>query len=265
MGIFDGILLATDWDGTLFYDGKINQKNIDAINYFCENGGKFTVCSGRGVDYLKDRFTSFKPNTYVITLNGAIIVHPDTNEILQESLLDIDVTPIVDALLIEKELFNTFYVYKPNFKEAQYYDKTSYTNNIEEIRAGKIYKAVLVSDSPEKVKTAKSFLKTLKYGNGLSLVSSWDVSLEILKESSTKGYGIKRVAKKEEARFTVAVGDFENDIQMLKMANIGYAVENATPEVKASADRITAHAKDGALYSVISDLEKNIRSGNLKI
>lgn len=265
MGIFDGILLATDWDGTLFYDGEINQKNIDAINYFCDNGGKFTVCSGRCIEYLKERFIEFKPNTYVITLNGAVIIHPETNELLHEGLIESDVTPIIDSLLIGNGLFNTFYIYKPNINEALYYEKATYTNIKEELSRGKIYKAVLVTDSPEKVDKAKSLLPTLSINNELSLVSSWDVSLEILKEGSTKGYGIRRVAEKEGIRLTVAVGDFENDIQMIKMANIGYAVENATPEVKAAADRITAHAKDGALYSVISDLEKNIRSGNLKI
>ena len=53
MGKFDGILLATDWDGTFFYEGSLLEENIKALHYFEKNGGKFTVCSGRYSDFLK--------------------------------------------------------------------------------------------------------------------------------------------------------------------------------------------------------------------
>ena len=44
---FDGILLATDIDDTLAYMGNISNENLDAIRFFVENGGKFTVATGR--------------------------------------------------------------------------------------------------------------------------------------------------------------------------------------------------------------------------
>ena len=49
---FEGILIASDWDGTLCL-GSVTQKNIDAIKYFQENGGKFTICSGRHYNHVK--------------------------------------------------------------------------------------------------------------------------------------------------------------------------------------------------------------------
>jgi hydroxymethylpyrimidine pyrophosphatase-like HAD family hydrolase len=43
---------------------------------------------------------------------------------------------------------------------------------------------------------------------------------------------------------------------MLLAADIGYAVENASDEVKAAADRITVHAKDAALARIIEDIDQ---------
>ena len=47
MGKFDGILLCSDWDGTLSDSGNIPKANIDAIRYFQREGGLFTFASGR--------------------------------------------------------------------------------------------------------------------------------------------------------------------------------------------------------------------------
>ena len=52
----------------------------------------------------------------------------------------------------------------------------------------------------------------------------------------------------------MCVGDFENDISMIKEADIGYAVGNAADELKAVADRITVNAADGAIAKIIYEI-----------
>ena len=52
----------------------------------------------------------------------------------------------------------------------------------------------------------------------------------------------------------VCVGDYENDIPMLRRANIGYAVANALDSVKSTADRVTAANTDDAIAHIISEL-----------
>ncbi len=50
MGIYSDILLTVDYDRTLTAnDSTIPQRNLDAIRYFIENGGAFTVNTGRSV------------------------------------------------------------------------------------------------------------------------------------------------------------------------------------------------------------------------
>ena len=56
MGRFDGILLCSDYDGTLAGpDGKVSPENAQAIRYFTENGGLFTQATSRSPDRTKVR------------------------------------------------------------------------------------------------------------------------------------------------------------------------------------------------------------------
>ena len=49
MGKFSGYLMVSDLDKTFFAEGTdIPPRNIEAVKYFIENGGKFTLATGRG-------------------------------------------------------------------------------------------------------------------------------------------------------------------------------------------------------------------------
>ena len=57
---------------------------------------------------------------------------------------------------------------------------------------------------------------------------------------------------------TIAIGDYNNDISMIKAAGIGVAVANAVPEAKAVADIVTVSTKEHAIAKIINDLDKGI-------
>ena len=52
MGKFDGILIASDFDGTVAVDGIVSPENRRAIDYFMENGGMFTLATGRAPAFI---------------------------------------------------------------------------------------------------------------------------------------------------------------------------------------------------------------------
>lgn len=48
MGKFDGVLLVSDFDDTLYgEDMRITRENVEALTYFTREGGTFTVATGR--------------------------------------------------------------------------------------------------------------------------------------------------------------------------------------------------------------------------
>ena len=54
---------------------------------------------------------------------------------------------------------------------------------------------------------------------------------------------------------TAAVGDYTNDVEMIKTAGVGIAVENANEDAKMAADYITVSNDNDAIARVIEDIE----------
>ena len=72
MGRFSDILLAVDFDRTLTdRQSRIPQNNIDAIRRFTEQGGLFTVATGRSVPMFRAQQGQIPGNAPLILYNGA--------------------------------------------------------------------------------------------------------------------------------------------------------------------------------------------------
>ena len=67
---YSGILLCTDYDGTLSYGG-VCRENIDAINDFMAHGGRFTLATGRGTYELREGDLPVTPNAPLVLMIGA--------------------------------------------------------------------------------------------------------------------------------------------------------------------------------------------------
>ena len=71
MGKFDGILICTDLDGTLYRDDKsISKENKEAVEYFKREGGYFTFVTGRMPYYSRDAYDKVRPNAPFGCING---------------------------------------------------------------------------------------------------------------------------------------------------------------------------------------------------
>ena len=57
----------------------------------------------------------------------------------------------------------------------------------------------------------------------------------------------------------VAIGDFENDVEMIKKAGVGIAVANACPAAKEVADIVTVSNEEHAIAKIIYSIEEIIK------
>lgn len=119
-----------------------------------------------------------------------------------------------------------------------------------------VYKIVLIASSENEALKAFDMAKSFNC-EGITCTRSWSTGFEILNDRATKGYAIKMLSQKLRAKQTIAVGDYENDIQMIEMADIGYAVGNATEKVKSAADKVTKPVWESAMANIIEDLKKS--------
>ncbi|MBR6603189.1 MAG: HAD-IIB family hydrolase, partial [Clostridia bacterium] len=100
-------------------------------------------------------------------------------------------------------------------------------------------------------------LKNHPRANEFDFIRSEKTLFEILPKGSGKGNVLPKLSEHLgiDMRKTIAVGDYHNDISMLKAAGLGIAVSNAQPEVKKAADMVTVSNDEDAIAKIISDID----------
>lgn len=259
-GNFDGWLVCSDIDGTLTDDkGIISPENIEAIRYFQSEGGMFTVATGRYADFVRKFAPNFVPNTYIVGLNGAVITDPTgenelwfadmSTEVLEDAGYLFSSCPQLERLYLN--LQNECIEYTPEQAHEVKNAGVSETN--------KLYK--LVFTSPEII-TAETRRIFDKYAKGRYLCEqSWRFGIELYSLGAGKRNAVAELKKLTGAEHLVCVGDWENDIGMLEIADIGFAVANARDDVKAAADTVTVSNIESAIAEVIKETEKQTSGG----
>lgn len=251
MGRFDGILLTSDFDGTLAIDGKVPPENAKAITSFQEEGGLFSIISGRSPAFMRVLSLGYTPNAPFVGFNGAQVVDPADGRVLYDG--GRDNLRILSFVLPVWELERDAILCMIIHTGEQQGIKISRGDPIEPEQIPlPVYKIVLVTAPGEGERILRIFER--ESGGEFLAVRSWDVGVEILFPGNDKGSAALRVKRMTGSRILVSVGDYENDIDMLRAADIGVAVGNTLPSVCAAADRITSSCLDFAVASLIASL-----------
>lgn len=98
--MFSDVLLTVDFDRTLTGpDSVIPQRNLDAIAYFTENGGSFTVNTGRSMASFGKHLETLPINAPVLMYNGSARWQAGKLENLK--ILDLDLWETVKIIRTE--------------------------------------------------------------------------------------------------------------------------------------------------------------------
>ena len=75
-------LFASDYDGTLYHDGKISKGNLEAIEAFRKLGHKFGIITGRSINSILDEVNEHKiPFDFISGINGGVVLDHNLKEI----------------------------------------------------------------------------------------------------------------------------------------------------------------------------------------
>ena len=260
---YNGFLILTDIDGTLTpRAGEVSKENADAIEHFKKNGGLFTFATGRMPDYLS-RFP-FRANAPIVTTNGTLVCDGEGNTLWEKTMDVEDCTEVLRHIIANHTGLTTV---QRCFKgEGEM--KIDFLPPVERLASFAdgflTYKMVFICETEA---DALRLMEDLidRYGDRFSYDRSWPVGLEMHHKNSGKGECVKILRQLLPQVHTIlTVGDYENDLTMLREADIGCAVANAIPSVKAAADRIIVHCDEHALAHIIHDLiPALIENGNV--
>lgn len=274
MGKFDGILICTDLDGTLLRKDKtVSKENLDAIEYFKANGGRFTFVTGRMYFYSRDTYTVVKPNAPIGCNNGGGVYDFEQEKYLWSIEVDNEAAKTLMEYVdenIPEVGFNVNTLHealfcKDNDAMVRFRQLTNLENKKTDYKAliEPIAKVVFADLKGENVEKIMKLLTVHPMADRVSFIHSERTLFEILPKGVDKGTLVMKIAEilNIDKNKTIAIGDYDNDVPMLKAAKLGIAVSNASENAKAAADLITVSNEEHAIAKVINEIDK----GNIKI
>ena len=116
-----------------------------------------------------------------------------------------------------------------------------------------VYKFLAFSLSEEEQARGKELLQNQ---DGLAISSSGHLNIEITSQQAQKGVALEAFVKERgiEMSETMAIGDNENDLSMLRRVGRAVAMENASYAIKAECDVVTATNDESGVGKAILEV-----------
>ncbi len=256
------LLIISDLDNTLvsMKDG-IAQYNIEMIDLFQKYGGKFTVATGRSANAVKPVLEHIKLNAPAITYNGGVIWDFEQDKFLHKSTMPNLARTVVQDILtnfsdvgceIMAENFRIYVIRANEYTHKHLtYEKLNYINcDINNVNLNWI--KVLFSADNKTLLKIQDYCKNLNIAE-LDFVMTNEIYFEIMPKGVTKATGLNLLCEKIgiDIQNTIFIGDYYNDVEILKVAGLSVCVDNAPDDIKAICKLHVPSCKDGGVGHLI--------------
>lgn len=268
---FNGVLLASDFDGTLAdSNGKIGEEIRERIKYFISEGGAFTVCTGR----TKQGFHLYESsiiNAPVLLANGIMAYDYEKNKTVFGYTVNKKDALIVS--LIQKnfpdvciELYtDTFKTFAINVNERSirhFSDQFIEWNTVTDVtEVSSPFVKIMLSAGVKRGRDVQEFLDGTIGEFDLKYIPSTGEYVEIINKEFDKGRGLLKLAQiiGADKKRVFAVGDGENDLDMLRAASLSFVPKNGCEAAKAIPHIDVPSNDNGAVAKVIDYLDAELK------
>ncbi len=262
---FSGILLVSDIDGTLVEaPASIPPRNIAAAQRFTEQGGRFAIATGRSVLSTKQFVDQLPVNAPCILFNGSGIYDYAAQKMLtanylpesfRQHIIDFCAAfPTMGAVVLdERDLFSVApMTYTDRYLSKELMPFVDY--DLDCLRGD--YLKVIFTMDPGMQPDAMTFLEEQGWQD-VHCVRSSPYFIEMLPLHCNKGNGLRRLSETVGLPLDqiAAIGDYDNDLEMLQTAGYPATVSDAPDRVKQVCKLVVGHCMDGAVADLIEHLE----------
>ena len=262
-----------DLDGTLFDStGAVSAQNREAVVRYTRAGGMFAIATGRCPDNMLCFLDGVAFNAPSIVLNGAGVWDRGTDRFLYTHFADRDAIaavlrycrdrhPSLDLqVYTEKDIL---YVSPEETVNRPFWElhRTSCFVSIEEAEQAPWFKALLFGDSAA-LADVTAFMDAQKLSDRFDRVfATTDIVpgveyLELLPKNVNKGSALRvcRGLDCYRGRTLIAVGDYNNDLELLREADVAACPSNANDAVHAVSNICLPSNNDSAIAALIDRL-----------
>ena len=265
-------IVATDMDGTLLDPrGQLDLPRLEKIlDKLDQRGVRFVIATGNEVHRMRQLLGHLAERVVLVVANGARIF--ENNELLQAQTWD---DAMVDRALDHfkgRECQDQFVVTAMNggfvkkgtvFTELdkfmtpemieKLYQRMNFVDEFDPNLFGGVLKMSMVVGE-ERSESVLQEINDLFDGH-VRAVSSGYGCIDILQDGIHKAWGLVELLKRWNLKpeQIMAFGDSENDIEMLELAGISYAMENAEEAVKEIATKLAPANSQAGVYKVLEN------------
>lgn len=249
-------LYVTDLDGTLLGETpRIPEVAVTMLNEMLDAGLPFTVATARSWSSTKPIVEKLRLEYPIVLYNGAHIIDPVTERLIENCSLTREQMARVTALcaqagvccrvesmidgacrvswlkMLEDEGVRRYV--EPRKGDARFRP----VDEAQQLADGEPFQCAMF-DRYEKLKPLSEELRALDYLYVSLIADSYDKGwfwLSCGRKDSTKAMGVNKLRKLTGRQRIACFGDNLNDLPMFAVADEAYAVANAKDEVKAAA------------------------------
>ena len=283
MALFDDILLTVDYDRTITApDSTIPARNLEAVRYFMDNGGTFTMNTGRSIPMsMKNIFGVVPTNAPLLLYNGSAAYDEKTGELTRYDIIDLDpmeVLPFLQerfpALNVEVQGMDAHYLMRKDAGWEDYCENNScpwkYASPdaipgpfikfafYGEFRENTV--ASMYSATEEELAQFDEMITFMEenYGDKIEIFRACARIVDIHAKGVSKLNSARKLQKELGKKILVCVGDAENDLTMLEGADYAFCpsdgvVADRFPNVCACAEGAVADV----IYHKIPEIVQN--------
>ena len=249
--MFSDVLLAVDFDRTLTApDSTIPARNLEAIRYFMENGGAFTVNTGRSAAMFKRIMPEVGANVPYLLWGGSAAYDHRTGEVTDVNVIDLDLDATMEqvrkafpTLNVELQGIHAHYCFNAAGDWHEFYERqgfihqdaapgTDYGPFIKfsvygELHAPKV--ADLYAGTEEEIQLITDARQKLEemFGDKVDIFRPAPRILDIHARGVSKIKAARNLQHRLGRKILVCVGDAENDIPMLDGADHAFVPSDA--------------------------------------
>lgn len=259
-------MVAVDVDGTFIrrdYSFDVDRfRRI--LAHMHEVGAEFVIASGNQYWQLRDYFPGYDEELSFVAENGAYV--KDHGDVVYVGTIDHDVVlATIDWIEAHPDIENVMscescaYAERGRMREQFfefmriYYHRLEWVDSLRDVRDPALKFALSV---PEELTMAYYDEIRATLTGGLVPTTSGHGAIDLIVPGAHKASGLARLAERWgfAPEQCVSFGDGGNDIEMLRWSGRGYAMANASDDVKAAADAVCPSNEDQGVLTTLEQL-----------